>query len=231
MPSAVLAAKSPSTCPSLPPPPQLLTNIHPPRPNFTITLLRTPHLPPTMASFLVPLNLNKLDLKDYLYHVYNVPVLSVRSFIQQQRVRQDKPDAKLPKSRRWYRPRSVKKMTVEMGVADLGEGATGGPFVWPEEEKDLEAWDKTAWDAAQKTQEAENEKFGPKKGQLPRGDRQTMAEQAKALLEGKMIWRPSWRDYGRAVEVERDVDVDLGRRSLPSIVGSAGEAAQPAPAS
>lgn len=91
-----------------------------------------------MASFLVPLNLNKLDLKDYLYHVYNVPVISVRSFIQQQRVRQDKPDAKLPKARRWYRARSVKKMTVEMGTADLGTGKTGGAFVWPEEEKDLE---------------------------------------------------------------------------------------------
>ena len=108
-------------------------------PSFTVTLIRTPNLPPTMASFIVPLNFNKLDLKDYLYHVYNVPVISIRSYIQQQRVRQDKPEAKLPKQRRWYRPRSVKKMTVEMGaVSDGLEGTGGGPFVWPAEEEDLE---------------------------------------------------------------------------------------------
>lgn len=107
------------------------------RPNFTLTLLRTPFLPPQFASFIVPLNFNKLDLKDYLYHAYNVPVLSVRSYVQQQRVRQDKPGAKLPKQARWYRPRSIKKMTIEM--ADL---PGGGPFVWPDEEEDLEPYDQ-----------------------------------------------------------------------------------------
>lgn len=68
-------------------------------------------------------------------------------------------------------------------------------------------WDKKAWDAAQEAQEADNEKFGPDAGTLPKGDRKSMAEQAKALLEGKIVWRPSWRDYGRAREVELDVDV------------------------
>ena len=88
-----------------------------------------------MASFLVPLSLNKLDLKDYLYNVYNIPVLSIRSFIHQSRVRQDKPGAKLPRPRRWYRPKAIKKMTVEMGKV---EGMAGGAFVWPKEEEDLE---------------------------------------------------------------------------------------------
>ena len=70
------------------------------RPNFTLTLLRTPFAPPNYATFITPLHLNKLDLKDYLYNLYGVEVLSVRSYVQQARVRQDKPGARLPKARR-----------------------------------------------------------------------------------------------------------------------------------
>jgi hypothetical protein len=39
-----------------------------------------------------------------------------------QKLRQDKPGAKRPKPRQWFRPRSVKKMLIEMER----------PFVWPE---------------------------------------------------------------------------------------------------
>ena len=35
-----------------------------------LTLLRTPNSPPNFATFLVPLNLNKLDMRDYLFHAY-----------------------------------------------------------------------------------------------------------------------------------------------------------------
>ena len=80
--------------------PQKLTLSHYSRPNFTLTLLRTPFAPPNYATFLTPLHLNKLDLKDYLYNLYGVQVLSVRSYVQQARVRQDKPGARLPKPRR-----------------------------------------------------------------------------------------------------------------------------------
>ena len=75
----------------------------------------------------MPLNLNKLDIKDYLYHAYGVRVISVRSYVQQQRVQQDKERAYDPKRNRWFRPRSIKKMTVQM---DKG-------FVWPEEPTDF----------------------------------------------------------------------------------------------
>jgi hypothetical protein len=91
------------------------------RPNFTLTLLRTPTQPPNFASFIVPLNLNKLDLRDYLWNVYGISVRGVRSYIQQQKVRQDKPGEKRPKQRKWFRPRAIKKMMVEMEQ----------PFVWP----------------------------------------------------------------------------------------------------
>ena len=61
-----------------------------------------------MASFKVPLNINKLDLKDYLYHAYGIPVLSVRSYIKQV------PAQKREGTAKWYRPRSLKRMIVEM---------------------------------------------------------------------------------------------------------------------
>jgi large subunit ribosomal protein L23 len=96
-------------------------------PNFTLTLIRTPNLPPSFASFIVPLNLNKLDLRDYLYNAYGIEVRGVRSYIQQQKLTQGKPNALRQTPRQWFRPRSVKRMTVEMVK----------PFVWPEEPTDL----------------------------------------------------------------------------------------------
>lgn len=102
------------------------------RPNFTLTLIRTPKLPPTFATFIVPLNLNKLDIRDYLYHAYGLEVTGVRSYIQLQKLRQDKPGAKRPASRKWFRPRSVKRMTVEMVK----------PFAWPSELKTDEELEK-----------------------------------------------------------------------------------------
>lgn len=77
----------------------------------------------------MPLNLNKLDLRDYLWNMYAVRVKGVRSYIQQQKVRQDRPGAKRPAPRRWFRPRAVKKMMVELEE----------PFAWAEEPESLEA--------------------------------------------------------------------------------------------
>ena len=111
-------------------PPKKETDPHPPppnRPNFILTLLRTPFLPPTYATFIAPLNLNKLDIKDYLFHAYAVRCLSVRSYVAHMKVRQDRMSAKNPKPRRWYRPRAFKRVTVEM---ERG-------FVWPDAPEDF----------------------------------------------------------------------------------------------
>jgi len=59
-----------------------------------------------------------------------VRALSVRSYVQMQKLRQDKPSARRPAPRRWFRPRSIKKMTVEMEQ----------PFVWPEVPKSFEKY-------------------------------------------------------------------------------------------
>lgn len=97
------------------------------RPNFVITLTRPhPSQSPSFANFIVPLNLHKLDLRDYLWNAYGVRVLGVRSYIQQQKVTNAHPGARGTTSNTWYRPRSIKKMMVELER----------PFVWPEEPED-----------------------------------------------------------------------------------------------
>ncbi|KAI5195167.1 hypothetical protein E4T42_08527 [Aureobasidium subglaciale] len=154
-------------------------------PNFTITLVQTPRMPASFAKFIVPLNMNKLDLRDYLFHVYNVRVVSVRSYIEQQKVTQGKPNAPKQQIKRWFRPRAIKKMTVELE----------SPFVWPElpNEEDLnENWSTDTHKQAQK----DNDKYAEQRGRLAdtsvdRDERMSMREQAKALLERKEQWKPA----------------------------------------
>lgn len=95
------------------------------RPKFTIALLRTPHLSPYEAKFRVPLNFSKFDLRDYLFHCYNVRTVSIRSYIKQQPVRghRDGP-------REMIREEAEKFMTIEMDR----------PFVWPEEPENMTPW-------------------------------------------------------------------------------------------
>ncbi|KAL8907336.1 MAG: hypothetical protein Q9207_001454 [Kuettlingeria erythrocarpa] len=68
-------------------------------PNFTLIFLRTPFAPPNYATFITPLNLNKFDIIDYLYHLYGVEVLSVRSYVQQSKVRRGKEGDRIPSNR------------------------------------------------------------------------------------------------------------------------------------
>jgi large subunit ribosomal protein L23 len=164
-----------------------------------LTLLRTPDLPPTFASFYVPLNLNKLDLRDYLWNCYGVSALSVRSYVQLQKLKHGK--GPRPSARQWYRPRSIKKMTVEMDK----------PFVWPEV-PDLEMWDKSVFDGTTKEQE-EKQKYLAYDGSKHRpADHQSIAKQAKSLLKSPAAWRtgnsnPKWENVGEEVEVETDVEL------------------------
>ncbi|KAF2120624.1 hypothetical protein BDV96DRAFT_641288 [Lophiotrema nucula] len=87
-------------------------------PKFTIALLRTPWLSPYHAQFRVPLQIAKPDLRDYLFHLYNIRAFNIRSYIKQAPVR-DHQSA----PRQMFREESTKYMTIEMEE----------PFVWPEE--------------------------------------------------------------------------------------------------
>lgn len=129
--------------------------------------------------------MNKLDMRDYLYHAYNVKSISVRSFIKQERVEQGgKRSAVRPVQKRWYRPRATKKMTVEMDK----------PFVFPKEPEDYEAFDQKRYEAAGEA----NKKYEEMRGRLSdakfdKDDMERMREQAKALLEGKARWKGKGR--------------------------------------
>ncbi|CAG8534090.1 13177_t:CDS:1, partial [Gigaspora rosea] len=48
-------------------------------PNIIFRLMRTPTLPPNQVAFRVPPNINKLDIRDYLFHVYKLKVFDVRT--------------------------------------------------------------------------------------------------------------------------------------------------------
>ena len=89
-------------------------------------MIRTPFLPPRFASFYVPLHFNKLDMKDYMRRVYNVDVIRVRSYIEQQKVTRERRDGR-PGYGPLRRPQSKKRMTIEMTE----------PFVWPDPPKDM----------------------------------------------------------------------------------------------
>ena len=167
-------------------------------PNITLTLLRTSHLPPNFASFIVPLSLNKLDLKDYLWNAYGIPVLSVRSYIQHQPVKNMKTLPNGEMIRKWNRPNPIKKMTVEMGKREEGKnGRGGGLFVWPDmlKEDQLEPWDKDLYDAASLQQmHGYKEGVGQLAHRFEQPGRQSVAEQARRLKEGKDEWRPTWQE-------------------------------------
>lgn len=92
-------------------------------------MIRTTHLPPNFVQFIVPLNINKLDLKDYLYHAYGVQCLSVRSYVEQQKIAQSKRHLG-ERHLEWYRPRATKRMTVELDE----------PFIYPEAPTDFEPY-------------------------------------------------------------------------------------------
>ncbi|KAH8705117.1 hypothetical protein BGW36DRAFT_332217 [Talaromyces proteolyticus] len=155
-------------------------------PEFVITLIRTPFLPPRYASFKVPLNFNKLDMRDYMQRVYGVDVLGVRSYIQQMKPTRNRKDGN-PGHGPWRRPQSKKKMTIEMTQ----------PFVWPDPPKDDSPWDKDNFYEIQKESKAEQRSRQPKAAmEAPEKKRTALEQQAKDLLEGKITWRPTWQALG-----------------------------------
>ncbi|RAH44432.1 mitochondrial 54S ribosomal protein uL23m [Aspergillus aculeatinus CBS 121060] len=176
-------------------------------PDFTIALIRTPFLPPRYASFYVPLNLNKLDMRDYLQRAYGVGVLAVRSFVEQQKVTRMK-----SRGRFGYgplrRPQSKKRMTVEMKE----------PFVWPEAPKEMDKWEKDQYYKAAKWQQEMQDAQKPEAGMLaPTKERESYAAEAEKILSGEKPWRPTWQalglNYDRAVRGKAATSPKDGSRS------------------
>lgn len=93
-------------------------------PFATIKLLRpnAKHTP-YQAKFIVPKSFNKMDLRDYLYNIYNLRVLNVSSALMPAVFTRNLP---APYGSR-FRTAQIKKMTVDLI----------DPFVWPAETEDF----------------------------------------------------------------------------------------------
>ncbi|KAI1142318.1 hypothetical protein F5Y05DRAFT_222105 [Hypoxylon sp. FL0543] len=146
-------------------------------PDHTIAFLRPrSNQPPNFANFRVPLTFNKLDIRDYLLHAYNVPVIGVRSQLTQRRPRQSKV------SHRMFRPPPVKTMTVELQQ----------PFAWPKAPEDLSAWNPPQMVKRHEQSEKQKkyQKEAQKKGTFPLRDelgstqeRVSLRKEAQRLLK------------------------------------------------
>ncbi|CCF58500.1 hypothetical protein KAFR_0E03490 [Kazachstania africana CBS 2517] len=81
---------------------------------------------PYQAKFIVPKSFNKLDLKDYLFHLYGLRALNVTTQLLHAKYHR-----LTPNSGRFRGPQ-IKKMTIDMEQ----------PFIWPEEPKEgeLDTW-------------------------------------------------------------------------------------------
>lgn len=131
----------------------------------------------------MPLRFNKLDIRDYLLHAYNVRSVAVRSAVMRRSIRRN------AVTMRMQRPPPIKYMTVEMDK----------PFVWPKEPTATErkAWhnDELEQRLQQQKQYEERAELYQKHGKLPdptetkrSKDRTMLAQQAKDLLSGKTKW-------------------------------------------
>ncbi|KAK3954613.1 hypothetical protein QBC32DRAFT_207388 [Pseudoneurospora amorphoporcata] len=155
-------------------------------PNHVITFVRPlPKQPPNLATFIVPLEFNKLDLRDYLYHVYNVEVTGVRSFVNQRMHEQ-----RHGEFGNWRRPKSQKMMIAELAK----------PFVWPKPpaEEARDGFDYSTWKKQNKAQEDEKkyhavrtqgEMTVPSQHEVSK-DRKAIKAQQSRLLSGEETWAP-----------------------------------------
>jgi large subunit ribosomal protein L23 len=168
-------------------------------PSHVVTFIRPrPKQPANHALFQVPLKWTKFDLRDYLFHLYNVEVRGVRSFINQAA-----PERKNGVGK-WYRPQSEKMMVAELVK----------PFVWPKVPgvEDREGFDydlhmKYKGYEAQRQREIKNVEKGVIELRTQTKtpvDVKGLREQAKAALENPERWKAEGVKGGKWREVEVD---------------------------
>jgi len=130
--------------------------------------------------------MNKLDLKDYLYNLYGVQALHIRSYIIHGKVRRHR------QTNRLVRASQQKKMTIEMKPGDN--------FVWPEVPAEVEEKKNSAQNEAVKMEREEQKENRSEQGQYlgntAKKEKKGLREKARALLEGKVKWRPGWEESG-----------------------------------
>lgn len=130
-------------------------------PKAIVALIRTPRLSPYHARFQVPLNFTKFDLRDYLFHAYNVRATNIRSFVKYNAVIKSQAGP-------YWRPDADKFMTVQMDK----------PFVWPEEPKNTAPWEPAEYKA---TIELQANEMG-KSMEARRKEIEVLEEEARELV-------------------------------------------------
>jgi len=88
-------------------------------PNFEIVLHRNEKLEPYLAVFKVPLNFSKFDLRDYLWNLYGVETLSVRSAVYAGKIKRTilrtrRGDSYVASAGGFRRTSATKKMIVQL---------------------------------------------------------------------------------------------------------------------
>jgi hypothetical protein len=87
-------------------------------PDFVITLKRNEQLEPYHAVFEVPLNFSKVDLRDYLFHLYGIEVISIRSVVLpgvlRRKIKRSVGNGISVRRGPMHRTKARKKMTVQL---------------------------------------------------------------------------------------------------------------------
>lgn len=69
------------------------------------------------------------------------------------------------------------------------------PFIWPEEPTDLEQWHKTEAIALKKSEKMDQKRYSSTRDTVVNTERrESLREQAQALLDGKEKWQPYMTD-------------------------------------
>ncbi len=89
------------------------------------------------------------------------------------------------RTRRLKRATATKKMTVELVQGVRGQG----PFVWPEVPEDLSPWGLREEGEEKYLKERRRQTEMRERGEVEKGDKESLREKARELLAGKVRWR------------------------------------------
>uniref|UniRef100_A0A8C5JD89 Large ribosomal subunit protein uL23m n=4 Tax=Passeriformes TaxID=9126 RepID=A0A8C5JD89_JUNHY len=128
------------------------------RPNFFMLAVRpgVPQ-PEDTVQFRVSMEMTKLDIRNYLERIYNVPVAAVRTRIQYG-----------ANNKRNHRNQRVKKPDYKVAYVQLGQGQTFQfPNLFPEKEQDTETRSFDDFRDKYMEKEKQKEEGDPRRGGVP----------------------------------------------------------------
>ncbi|XP_054828773.1 39S ribosomal protein L23, mitochondrial [Eublepharis macularius] len=128
------------------------------RTNYFLTLVRpgVPQMEDTVQ-FRIPMEMTRLELKDYLENIYNVPVATIRTRIQYGSNRQ-----------RDHKNRRIKKPDYKVAYVQLGAGQTFQfPDLYPERPETIEPGSLEDIQKKFMEDEMQRQKDDPKRSGVP----------------------------------------------------------------